>query len=1277
METTVSKLWGTLNPKMETQRERESNNLKSSSNPKLISLSLAVLLIAVFGYLAFAYPSPVTFNSPTPANASYASRNWTELNLTISNMTALSTFIANWNNTNYTIYDPSLVLDMNFNYNTQIGESNTTVVDNSMYGNNGTLTNMNTGINNDSSGWTSSGKFGNGLNFDGVNDYVAVGGPASLNFNGSSFSTSAWFKIGVLTSAWKTIASRGDSGTNGYGIEISSGNYYTCSVDGSNSGGANWHLSSGTPTLNVWHNIVCVYSWNDNLYMYVDGVLLANSTAYMKNVSAGGISNTNTFNIGSHAASLWYFNGTIDEVRIYNRSLSASEIAFQYQSEFQKYNATDWRYYNNVSSLVDSPYTYYGFANDTSGNSNTSATQKVTVDTVAPTITIDTPSNGASFNKPPYINGTATDINLAYIKTNSTYYTALYSTSPFNFTNTSAIPDGTYTINVSANDSAGNVGWATQTFRFDTVQPFVQIILPQNTTYNSVARTLNYTATDVNLNTVWYQYNGANTTLSGNTTFTALNNQQSTLLLYANDTAGNINSTSITFTIDTTPPAGISSLQNASQAATWIYWNWTNPADADFDHAEIWLNGTFKQNTSGNYYNATLLASNTWYQIQIRTADSHGNINMTFINSTTKTTGGTDTTPPSINSYSITPKAAINGTNVSLQMDASDNYAVQSIWAQITLPNSSQAIIMLPANYTTSISGRYNITFYANDTSGNTANITDYFIAQPASAFNITVFGYNNSAINTNLTVYYGGSAINATSSAGNYSLNLPDYIYDLEFTSFNGSLVVLLRNVNISYNQGRAVSFDNPPVSGYLAAYAVNNTLNISSAQVTLNYSGIGYSNEDYLGMYKCDGWNISARSCSGAWNSLSLVQNKTAKTLSANVTSFSGFAIKQEVVPAPPSYSGGNGYYHSLEITGIKAEPVLAGQSGKASITVQNTGGYDEEAVRISLVCPGGWQCGSVTVNISRGSIVTAALNIAAPKNAAPKSYSLSAKAENDYALQQGVFSFVIKPECASDADCKKDETCLNKFCVKLFDVKILRADSPIQPGDSFDFTYLMKGMADVKGDVVVQFWLEQGGKKITSGSDTIYVGSFEEKTETTSIFIPSDVPLGTYDFYVSVNYGKYTANAHRIVEVARNVPLILDLLLSKPLAVSNDTVKFSATLSLNKDGATSVKLDEKISGMDKIVWQKERNLMVNKSATVDEIVSGLKAGDYRLELTAYYENRSAKLVESFSAGAQKEGESPRLRMYAAAALIMFGILAFACFSWLRKKGRKRLCV
>ncbi|MCH7568912.1 MAG: hypothetical protein IIA87_05850 [Nanoarchaeota archaeon] len=137
-----------------------------------------------------------------------------------------------------------------------------------------------------------------------------------------------------------------------------------------------------------------------------------------------------------------------------------------------------------------------------------------------------------------------------------------------------------------------------------------------------------------------------------------------------------------------------------------------------------------------------------------------------------------------------------------------------------------------------------------------------------------------------------------------------------------------------------------------------------------------------------------------------------------------------------------------------------------------------------------------------------------------------------ENRYCFEGACFD----AQCFEDSSCNtiEGETCWNFQCVKLFDIKILDFESPAKLGEFFDFTYFIKGAADVNGDVEIHFWIEQDGNIVTSGSDVIYMGSFEERTETTKLFLPSDIASGTYEFLIQVNLGTYTAEAHRTIEI-----------------------------------------------------------------------------------------------------------------------------------------------
>jgi len=131
-------------------------------------------------------------------------------------------------------------------------------------------------------------------------------------------------------------------------------------------------------------------------------------------------------------------------------------------------------------------------------------------------------------------------------------------------------------------------------------------------------------------------------------------------------------------------------------------------------------------------------------------------------------------------------------------------------------------------------------------------------------------------------------------------------------------------------------------------------------------------------------------------------------------------------------------------------------------------------------------------------------------------------------------GSGGIVIKKECEIDSECKQGYSCFKNKCVKLFDVEILDVPSLVT-NSSFELSYLVKGMADIKGDVIIKFWIENNGEKINLGKDTIYFGSFEEKTKTTTINLPRKVLDGDYDLYVQAGFENYEAESFRKISIA----------------------------------------------------------------------------------------------------------------------------------------------
>lgn len=117
--------------------------------------------------------------------------------------------------------------------------------------------------------------------------------------------------------------------------------------------------------------------------------------------------------------------------------------------------------------------------------------------------------------------------------------------------NTSLI--GTYQVNYTVSDSAGNSANATRTIIVeDTTAPLIEIITPVNKTYSNDEIEVQVRITELDLQNCWYELNGEERTFAcenGVNNFEIdAESGENELIIYANDSSGNENSTSIIFT---------------------------------------------------------------------------------------------------------------------------------------------------------------------------------------------------------------------------------------------------------------------------------------------------------------------------------------------------------------------------------------------------------------------------------------------------------------------------------------------------------------------------------------------------------------------------------------------------------------------------------------------------------------------------------------------------------------------------------------------------------
>ena len=197
--------------------------------------------------------------------------------------------------------------------------SGTTVTDSSGSGNGGTVSGATWAI----------GKFGTALSFDGVNDIVNVADSASLDLT-TGMTLEAWVLPRALGSAWRTVVLKEQTGNYAYGLYANTG---TGRPSANVVSGVTDHDLRGPAALplDTWVHVAATYD-AANLRLYVNGTLAASEAA------TGSIStSTGALRIGGN--NLWpeFFQGRIDEVRIYNRALTQSQI----QSDMASPAATD------------------------------------------------------------------------------------------------------------------------------------------------------------------------------------------------------------------------------------------------------------------------------------------------------------------------------------------------------------------------------------------------------------------------------------------------------------------------------------------------------------------------------------------------------------------------------------------------------------------------------------------------------------------------------------------------------------------------------------------------------------------------------------------------------------------------------------------------------------------------------------------------------------------------------------------------------------------------
>jgi|GEM_PF-1642630 gliding motility-associated-like protein len=358
--------------------------------------------------------------------------------------------------------------------------------------------------------------FGNALNFDGVNDYVVldnVGSNTSLQFaNTTNYTLEAWVKRTAATSGNASIIAKQNGNVAGnYSLGISSTGVPYLSREYTP-----WAVNATSSlSLNEWHHIAGVFD-GSSLKIYIDGVLSNSVTA------SGSITPSNVTAIKVAIGAMYtnsspsnFFNGSIDEARIWNVARTATQIQ----------QAKDSALNGNETGLV----AYYNFNQGVAEGNNTAVTSIANP--------VNSTSNGALTN----FTKTGTTSNFV----GSVYNLDISGASSICASTTSQythpISGGTWSVSNGANASVSSTGLLTSSGAENvtlsyaytlngcsftatkTVAIIVASITVQPSTVsqtlclNAAATALTVTATNVTTTYQWYK-----TTTATNTGGTAI-----------------------------------------------------------------------------------------------------------------------------------------------------------------------------------------------------------------------------------------------------------------------------------------------------------------------------------------------------------------------------------------------------------------------------------------------------------------------------------------------------------------------------------------------------------------------------------------------------------------------------------------------------------------------------------------------------------------------------------------------------------------------------------
>jgi len=212
----------------------------------------------------------------------------------------------------------------------------TTSYDASGNGNNGTITigatgtqtsagNCESGESTDAWYNGASGKWNSSMSFDGVDDYASIPDSSQIDLT-NKFAISAWVNPGNISSTKDVLSKKADSTLDGYRVRLLNGGSLRFEFSDGTS-----HISIDAPAFfeaGVWVHFAVIHD-GSNIKIYKNGNLVKDQAE-----SRSAVVNVRALHVGAYTnLSAYWFNGLIDDVRIYNYALTAEQVKTLYNND--------------------------------------------------------------------------------------------------------------------------------------------------------------------------------------------------------------------------------------------------------------------------------------------------------------------------------------------------------------------------------------------------------------------------------------------------------------------------------------------------------------------------------------------------------------------------------------------------------------------------------------------------------------------------------------------------------------------------------------------------------------------------------------------------------------------------------------------------------------------------------------------------------------------------------------------------------------------------------